>query len=59
MCKLVQIKEIRAEVRLKTEDLRKHEDKAKNLLKDKQLLEQKIGRLEKNKVDEVCWSHCP
>lgn len=54
-----QIKEIRAEVRLKTEDLRKHEDKAKNLLKDKQLLEQKIGRLEKNKVDEVCWSHCP
>ncbi|XP_024387891.1 kinesin-like protein KIN-14I isoform X2 [Physcomitrium patens] len=48
-----QIKEIRAEVRLKTEDLRKHEDKAKNLLKDKQLLEQKIGRLEKNKVDET------
>lgn len=56
MCLLIQIREIRTELRLKTEDLRKQEDKAKNLLKEKLLLEQKIARLEKNKTDEVLVS---
>lgn len=42
------------ELRLKTEELRKQEDKAKSLLKEKQLLEQKIARLERNKTSEVC-----
>lgn len=50
----MQIKEIRGDLRLKTEELRRQEDKAKNLLKEKQLLEQKIARLERNKTNEVC-----
>lgn len=49
----MQIKELRNEFRLKTEELRRQEEKGKSLSKEKQLLEQKIARLEKNKTNEV------
>lgn len=50
---LMQIKDLRTEMRVKTEELRRQDEKCKNLLKEKQLLEQKIARLERNKTDEV------
>lgn len=50
---LLQIKDLRTEMRVKTEELRRQDEKSKNLLKEKQLLEQKIARLERNKTDEV------
>jgi hypothetical protein len=49
----MQIKDLRTEMRVKTEELRRQDEKCKNLLKEKQLLEQKIARLERNKTDEV------
>jgi len=48
-----QIKEIRNETRSKTEDLRRQEERAKSLVKEKQLLEQKFARFERNKTDET------
>ncbi|KAH9536052.1 hypothetical protein CY35_17G085800 [Sphagnum magellanicum] len=48
-----QIKEIRNETRSKTEDLRRQEERAKSLAKEKQLLEQKFARFERNKTDET------
>ncbi|CAK9209663.1 unnamed protein product [Sphagnum troendelagicum] len=47
------IKEIRNETRSKTEDLRRQEERAKSLAKEKQLLEQKFARFERNKTDET------
>jgi uncharacterized protein (DUF3084 family) len=51
-----QIKEIRNETRSKTEDLRRQEERAKSLAKEKQLLEQKFARFERNKTDEVSFT---
>ncbi|CAK9866803.1 unnamed protein product [Sphagnum jensenii] len=47
------IKDIRNETRSKTEDLRRQEERAKSLVKEKQLLEQKFARFERNKTDET------
>ncbi|CAK9218803.1 unnamed protein product [Sphagnum troendelagicum] len=49
----VSIKDIRNETRSKTEDLRRQEERAKSLVKEKQLLEQKFARFERNKTDET------
>ncbi|CAM6126245.1 unnamed protein product [Calypogeia fissa] len=48
-----QVKELRNDLRLKTEELRKSEQQLKALARDKQLLEQKIARLESNKTTET------
>jgi hypothetical protein len=56
VCFYFQIKEIRNETRSKTEDLRRQEEWAKSLAKEKQLLEQKFARFERNKTDEVCFT---
>ncbi|CAM6015279.1 unnamed protein product [Sphagnum balticum] len=48
-----EIKDIRNETRSKTEDLRRQEERAKSLVKEKQLLEQKFARFERNKTDET------
>ncbi|KAL2609200.1 hypothetical protein R1flu_027773 [Riccia fluitans] len=48
-----QVKELRTELRNKTEELRKSDQHAKTLAKEKQLLEQKITRLEANKTNET------
>lgn len=49
----LQVKELRNELRVKTEELRNKEERVKNLTREKQLLEQKVSRLEKNKTEEV------
>ena len=49
----LQIKEFRNEVRQKTEELRTKEERIRNLTREKQLLEQKVSRLERNKTEEV------
>lgn len=48
-----QVKELRNELRVKTEELRNKEERVKNLTREKQLLEQKVSRLERNKTEEV------
>ncbi|BBN18600.1 protein MpZWICHEL [Marchantia polymorpha subsp. ruderalis] len=48
-----QVKELRNDLRMKTEELRKSDQQAKTLAKEKQLLEQKIIRLEQNKTNET------
>jgi uncharacterized protein (DUF3084 family) len=40
-------------LRQKTEELRNKEERVKNLTREKQLLEQKVSRLERNKTEEV------
>ncbi|XP_024397614.1 kinesin-like protein KIN-14I isoform X2 [Physcomitrium patens] len=49
----IQVKELRNDLRQKTEELRNKEERVKNLTKEKQLLEQKASRLEKNKSEEA------
>ncbi|KAG0610249.1 hypothetical protein M758_7G050400 [Ceratodon purpureus] len=49
----IQVKELRNEFRQKTEELRNKEERVKNLTREKQLLEQKVSRLEKNKTEET------
>ncbi|XP_024384676.1 kinesin-like protein KIN-14I isoform X2 [Physcomitrium patens] len=49
----IQIKELRNELRQKTEELRNKEERVKNLTREKQLLEQKVSRLERNKSEET------
>lgn len=49
----LQVKELRNELRQKSEELRSKEERVKNLTREKQLLEQKVSRLEKNKIEEV------
>lgn len=53
ICVELQVKELRNEFRQKTEELRSKEEKVKNLTREKQLLEQKVSRLERNKTEEV------
>lgn len=53
-----QVKELRNDLRQKTEELRNKEERVKNLTKEKQLLEQKASRLEKNKSEEVIMTIC-
>ena len=53
ICVELQVKELRNEFRQKTEELRNKEERVKNLTREKQLLEQKVSRLEKNKTEEV------
>lgn len=48
-----QVKELRNDVRVKTEELRNKEERIKNLTREKQLLEQKVSRLERNKTEET------
>jgi hypothetical protein len=52
-----QVKELRNELRVKTEELRNKEERVKNLTREKQLLEQKVSRLERNKTEEVKFKH--
>eukprot|EP01018_Ginkgo_biloba_P032013 Gb_25781 [translate_table: standard] len=48
-----QIKELRHELKVRTEDLHAAEEIAKKLANEKQLLEQKVSRLEKKKTNET------
>nr|AMS24255.1 kinesin 14-VIa protein [Marsilea vestita] len=48
-----QVNSLRADLKTKTDELRVLEENAKKLAMEKQLLEQKVHRLEKNKSDEA------
>ncbi|KAG0559984.1 hypothetical protein KC19_10G144700 [Ceratodon purpureus] len=48
-----QVKELRNELRAKTEELRNKEERVKNLTREKQLVEQKVSRLDRNKTEET------